>query len=97
LRDWKPETAAEAREGITEVIELAGHDVLDVALPKRRSWTCLISLQPGEISLARKVERLSDKIRRDGREDLESVSPIGSHELGFVSSILFCRLRPPSP
>ena len=28
LREWKPETAAEARERITEVIELADHDVL---------------------------------------------------------------------
>lgn len=31
LREWKPETAAEARERITEVIELADHDVLDLA------------------------------------------------------------------
>jgi hypothetical protein len=31
LRKWKPETAAEARERITEVIELADHDVLDIA------------------------------------------------------------------
>ena len=31
LREWKPATAAEARERITEVIELADHDVLDVA------------------------------------------------------------------
>lgn len=31
LREWSPETAAEARERITEVIELADHDVLDVA------------------------------------------------------------------
>ena len=31
LREWKPETAAEARERITEVIELADHDTLDVA------------------------------------------------------------------
>jgi hypothetical protein len=30
LREWKPETAAEARERIAEVIELADHDVLDV-------------------------------------------------------------------
>ena len=28
LREWKPETAAEARERITEVIELADHHVL---------------------------------------------------------------------
>ncbi len=31
LREWKPETAAEARERISEVIELADHGVLDVA------------------------------------------------------------------
>ncbi len=31
LREWKPATAAEARERIAEVIELADHDVLDVA------------------------------------------------------------------
>jgi hypothetical protein len=31
LREWRPETAAEARERISEVIELADHDVLDVA------------------------------------------------------------------
>jgi hypothetical protein len=30
LREWKPETAAEARERITEVIELADHDTLDI-------------------------------------------------------------------
>jgi len=34
LREWKPETAAEARERIAEVIELADHDVLDVALSR---------------------------------------------------------------
>ena len=31
LREWKPDTAAEARERITEVIELADHDNLDIA------------------------------------------------------------------
>ncbi|MBK9169671.1 MAG: hypothetical protein IPM24_19735 [Bryobacterales bacterium] len=31
LSQWNPETAAEARERITEVIELADHDVLDLA------------------------------------------------------------------
>ena len=32
LRRWKPETAsAQARERITEVIELADHDILDFA------------------------------------------------------------------
>ena len=31
LRDWKPETAAEVRERITEAIELGDHDILDIA------------------------------------------------------------------
>ncbi len=31
LREWKPETAAEVRERVTEVIELADHGVLDLA------------------------------------------------------------------
>ena len=31
LRQWKPGTAAEARERIAEVIDLADHDVLDLA------------------------------------------------------------------
>jgi hypothetical protein len=31
LREWKPETAAEARERISEVIELADHGILDIA------------------------------------------------------------------
>ena len=31
MREWTPETAAEARERITEIIELADHGVLDIA------------------------------------------------------------------
>lgn len=31
LREWQPETAAEARERISEIIELADHDLLDLA------------------------------------------------------------------
>jgi hypothetical protein len=31
LREWEPETAAEARERIAEVIELAYHGLLDLA------------------------------------------------------------------
>ena len=31
LREWKPETAAEARERIMEVIEFADQDLLDIA------------------------------------------------------------------
>jgi hypothetical protein len=36
LREWKPETAAEARDRITEVIQFADHDVLDVARRRAR-------------------------------------------------------------
>jgi hypothetical protein len=31
LREWKPETAAEARERIAEVMEFADHDILGIA------------------------------------------------------------------
>lgn len=31
LREWDPQTAAEARERISEVIELADQDILDLA------------------------------------------------------------------
>lgn len=31
LREWRPETAAEARERIGEIIEFADADLLDVA------------------------------------------------------------------
>jgi hypothetical protein len=30
LREWKPETAAQVRERVAEVIDLASHDVLDL-------------------------------------------------------------------
>jgi len=30
LREWKPETAAQVRERVTEVIDLADQDVLDL-------------------------------------------------------------------
>lgn len=30
LREWKPETAAEVRERVTEVMELADEDALDL-------------------------------------------------------------------
>jgi hypothetical protein len=30
LREWKPETAAQVRERVAEVIELADHGVLDL-------------------------------------------------------------------
>lgn len=31
LRAWKPETAAEARRRIAEVIDLADHEILDLS------------------------------------------------------------------
>jgi mRNA interferase MazF len=55
LREWKPETAAEARERITEVIELADQDVLDVARSRATEQEVLDLLDepgPGEIWLA---------------------------------------------
>jgi hypothetical protein len=30
LREWRPETAAQVRERVAEVIDLADHDVLDL-------------------------------------------------------------------
>ena len=30
LREWEPNTAAEVRERIAEIIDLADHDVLDI-------------------------------------------------------------------
>jgi hypothetical protein len=34
LREWKPETAAQVRERVAEVIELADQDVLDLMRPR---------------------------------------------------------------
>ena len=34
LREWKPETAAQVRECVTQVIELADQDVLDLVRPR---------------------------------------------------------------
>jgi hypothetical protein len=34
LREWKPETTAQVRECVSEVIELADHDVLDLMRPR---------------------------------------------------------------
>ncbi len=34
LREWKPETAAQVRERVAEVIDLADHDVLDLMRPR---------------------------------------------------------------
>jgi len=34
LREWNQETAAQARERVAEVIELADRDVLDVMRPR---------------------------------------------------------------
>jgi hypothetical protein len=30
LREWNPETAAQVRQRVTEIMELADHDVLDL-------------------------------------------------------------------
>lgn len=34
LREWRPETADRVRQCVTEVIELADHDVLDLMRPR---------------------------------------------------------------
>jgi hypothetical protein len=34
LRQWKPETAAQVRERVAEMIDLADHNVLDLMRPR---------------------------------------------------------------
>jgi hypothetical protein len=41
LRTWKPETAAQVRERVTEVIELADDDVLDLRQSRAREQEVL--------------------------------------------------------
>jgi hypothetical protein len=41
LRTWKPETAAQVRERVAEVIELADDDVLDVMRSRAREQEVL--------------------------------------------------------
>lgn len=41
LRTWKPETAAQVRECVAEVIELADGDVLDVMRSRSREQEVL--------------------------------------------------------
>ena len=41
LRTWKPETAAQVRERVAEVIELADEDVLDVMRSRVREQEVL--------------------------------------------------------
>lgn len=41
LRTWKPETAAEVRERVAEVIELADSDVLDLMRSRAREQAVL--------------------------------------------------------
>lgn len=44
LRTWKPETAAEVRELVAEVIELADDDVLDLMQSRAREQEVLDTL-----------------------------------------------------
>lgn len=41
LRTWKPETAADVRERVAEVIELADSDVLDIMRSRAREQAVL--------------------------------------------------------
>ena len=52
LRTWKPETADQVRARVSEVIELADDDVLDVmrARTNRKSWTCWMNPDGTKIS-----------------------------------------------
>jgi hypothetical protein len=54
LREWRPETAAQVRGRIAEVIELADHDVLDIARSRAAEQEVVDQLdepRPGEIWL----------------------------------------------
>jgi len=42
LREWKPDTAAQVREQVTEIIELADQDVLDVLRSRIRHFQYLL-------------------------------------------------------
>lgn len=48
LRSWKPETAAEVRERVAEVIELADDDVLDLRQSRVREQEVLDILDEPE-------------------------------------------------
>jgi hypothetical protein len=41
LREWKPETAAQVRERVTEIIDLADQDVLDFLRSRGREQDVL--------------------------------------------------------
>lgn len=41
LRTWKPDTAAEVRERVAELIDLADHDALDVMHSRAREQEVL--------------------------------------------------------
>ena len=41
LRTWNPETAAQVRERVAEVIQLADEDILDVMRPRAREQEVL--------------------------------------------------------
>ena len=47
LREWRPETAAEVRELVTEVVELAERDFLDLARSRKVEEEVLKLLGPG--------------------------------------------------
>ena len=80
LRQWKPETAAEARERIAELIELADHEVLDIVRSRAAEQEVLDLLdepQPGEIwltgdSLPRHVPSSSFPAKTPTRRGLSS-------------------------
>jgi len=81
LREWKPETAAEARERVTEVIERADHDILDIARSRAAEQDVLdLRDEPNPVrfgwltwdSLPRRVPSLSSPNRTLTHHDLSS-------------------------
>lgn len=66
LLQWKPEAAAEARERIAEVIELADHDVLDLA--KSRA-----------VDQKSSIYWITDLLNKAQRTAVSSAAPSGAH------------------
>mgnify|MGYP000897052258 CR=1 FL=1 len=53
LRTWKPETAAEVRERVSEILELADDDVLDLMRSRAREQEVLDMLDEPRAAKAR--------------------------------------------
>lgn len=56
LREWRPETAAQVRERVREVIELADQDVLDLMRPRATEQEVLDLLELDEPTTAEQAQ-----------------------------------------